>query len=76
MCSYSIIKAGKNAKLPWNMVKNCIKNVNFLQIFRNIGKKKTKISILMINFPQNCKYFPPKEKFPGNEMTKFHFPHV
>ena len=21
---------------------------------------------------KNCKYFPPKAKFPGNEMTKFH----
>ena len=27
-------------------------------------------------FPQNCKDFPPKAKFPGNEIPKFHFfPH-
>ena len=38
-------KAAKNAKLPWNMVKNCIKNVNLLQIFIISYKKKTEISI-------------------------------
>ena len=26
----------------------------------------------MNNSPQNCKYFPPKAKFPGKEIPKFH----
>ena len=34
---------------------------NFLGIF---GRKRPKC-------PYNCKYFPPKAKFPGNEMTTF-----
>ena len=38
-------------------VKNCVKNVIFLiQIFRNLCKKKTKISIQMINFPSKLQF--------------------
>ena len=39
------VNAGKNAKFPWNMVKNDVKNVNYLHIFRNFCKKKAEISI-------------------------------
>ena len=39
----NIIKAVKNAKFPWNMVKNCIKNVNYFRNFRIFCKKKTEI---------------------------------
>ena len=38
----------------------------------NICKKKTELSIRMTNFPQNRKDFPPKARFPGNEILKFH----
>ena len=39
-------KAGQNATFPWNMIKNGVKNVIFLQIFRDFCKKKTELSIL------------------------------
>ena len=35
----------KNATFPWNMVKNCIKNVNYFTNFRFFCKKKTEIYI-------------------------------
>ena len=45
----------------------------FLQIFRICCKKMTKISkyISRINFP--CNNYPPKAKFPGNEIPKFQY---
>ena len=38
-------KAGNNAKFPRNMVKNCVKNVNYFRNFRIFCKKKTEIYI-------------------------------
>ena len=32
-------KAGKNAKFPWNMVKNVVKNVNFCTSFQKFKQK-------------------------------------
>ena len=47
--------------------------MNFLQIFKKNCKKNTEISIRSDEFSlQNCKYFPPKAKCPGNKITKFH----
>ena len=40
-----VYKAGKNAKFPWNMVKNCAKNVNYFRNVRICCKKKTEIYI-------------------------------
>ena len=46
MQQYGISKAGTNAKLPWNMVKNCIKNVVFFffKFSEMFGRKKYKIN--------------------------------
>ena len=50
------------------MVKNCVKNVNILQIFRNFQKKKTKIS-KNINDKFHLKIA--NISLPGNEIPKF-----
>ena len=57
-----------------NMVTNFVKNVIFfLQIFRkkSFVKKRQKYPSKCEISSQNCKDFPPKAKFPGNEITKF-----
>ena len=64
-------KARKNAKFVRNMVKFFIKNGNVLQMFSNFCKKKTEISISMINFPSKLKRFPSKSTF---FMTMMRFP--
>ena len=65
-------KAGKNATFPWNMVKNCVKMWIFYKFWDIFGRKRPKYPSKLWISPQNCKYFPPKATFPGNEMTKFH----
>ena len=46
-----IDRAGKNAKFPWNIVQNCVKNVNILPIFRFFCKKKDRNINLNDEFP-------------------------
>ena len=65
------IRAGKKAKFPWNIVKNCVKNV--LKNIKNLGffvRKRPKYPSKWWISPQNCKYFP--LKFPGNKIPKFY----
>ena len=63
-------KARKNAKHHWNMVKNCIQNF-FYKVSEIFGRKRSKYPSKLNDSPQNCKYFPPKAKFPRNEIPKF-----
>ena len=52
----------KNAKFPWNIVKNCIKNVIFFTHFQNFFEEKHRNIHLNDIFPlKNCKY-PSKSK--------------
>ena len=69
MQSMAISKAEQNEKFPWNiMFKYFVKNVNYFTNFKICCKKKTKISIYIINFPKKLQRFPSK----SNEIIKFH----
>ena len=69
-------RLGKMQNIP-GMVKNCIKNVNFLQIFRIFWKKNTKISILMVNFISKLQIFPSKSKISREWDSQIpHFVHA
>ena len=56
------LKAGQNAKFPWNMVKNCVKNVIFLQIFQKSLEEKYKNIHLYDNFPLKIAKFPSRRQ--------------